>query len=140
MTLLTQIKSDQLAARKARNLEKSSLLTTLIGEASMIGKNDGNRDSTDAEVIGVIRKFLKGVKENLDIVGDHNTAVCDILNAEEEILSSYLPKQMTEEQIKAALEGQAKNKGLLMKYLKDNFAGQYDGKLAAQVVDEFLKA
>ena len=50
MTLFSQIKADQLAARKAKDGLKATLLTTLIGELTAIGKNDGNREVTDAEV------------------------------------------------------------------------------------------
>ncbi len=140
MTLMQQIKADQLQARKDRNSEKSSLLTTLIGEAAMIGKNDGNRESTDAEVVGVIRKFLKNVQENKDIASKWSDQIAIArLDVESEILSVYLPTQMTAEQIKIALLGREKNKGLLMKHLKENFAGRYDGKLAAQIVDEAVK-
>ena len=49
--LINQIKSDALEARKARQTNTATLLTTLYSEASMVGKNDGNRESTDAEVL-----------------------------------------------------------------------------------------
>ncbi len=39
MTLIEQIKKDQLAARKEHNYPLTSLLTTLIGEADMVGKD-----------------------------------------------------------------------------------------------------
>ena len=52
--LINQIKSDALIARKARKIDTATLLTTLYSEASMIGKNLGNRESTDQEVLQVI--------------------------------------------------------------------------------------
>lgn len=42
--LIVKIKHDQLVARKNRDQIESTLLTTLIGEADMVGKNNGNRD------------------------------------------------------------------------------------------------
>jgi uncharacterized protein YqeY len=33
----------------------------------------------------------------------------------------------------------AKSKGAIMKHLKESFAGQYDGKVAAEAVDAVLR-
>jgi uncharacterized protein len=139
--LLACIKADQLSARKEKRAVTASLLTTLIGEASMVGKNAG-RETTDAEVVATIRKFLKGVDESLRVAGDYrDDAQCTVLWEEKTALESYLPRQMDKSELKRVLtqfNAENANKGVLMKFLKDNFAGQYDGKLAAQVVDEFL--
>lgn len=141
MTLLTQIKADQLAARKAKDGEKASLLTTLIGEIDTELKRSGKVDE-----LAIVKKFLKGVNENLVIAGDRRDSDwCDRLDKEKEILEAYQPKQLTKEEIDSYLtqavlhDGLEKNKGAIMKYLKDNFAGKYDGKMAASIVDEFLK-
>ena len=63
MSLIQDIKSASLVARKARETKKAESLITLYSEASMIGKNDGNRESTDAETIAVIKKFIKNIDE-----------------------------------------------------------------------------
>jgi hypothetical protein len=60
MSLIQTIKADQVQARKARSAS-ASILTTLIGEAEMIGKNAGDRESTDEEVIAIIKKFIKNL-------------------------------------------------------------------------------
>jgi len=141
MSLLNQIKADQLTARKNKEVVKASLLTTLIGEAAMVGKNAG-RDTTDAEVVAVIRKFLKGVDESLRVAGDYRDGDrCEVLWEEKEALEAYLPRQMDESELKQVLsqfDSKVASKGTLMKFLKDNYAGQYDGKIAAKVVDEFF--
>ena len=59
MSLLAQLKKDSLLARKAADGVRATLLSTLIAEAEMVGKNAGNRESTDDEVQQTIRKFLK---------------------------------------------------------------------------------
>ncbi len=134
------IQDDRLAARKAKDAVKASLLTTLFGEISMVGKNAG-RDTTDEEGMAVIKKFLKGNAENEKYAADQqNPNWFTVLHVEKAILESYLPKQMNAVEIQASLERLPAfdNKGVMMKYLKDNFAGQYDGKLAAQVIDKML--
>lgn len=143
MTLLQTLKSDQLAARKNRDTISTALLTTLIGESSIIGKNDGNRESTDQEVVAVIKKFIKGIDETIAV--SKNFDAIEIAKAEKKILETYLPKQLTFEQIESYCtqfivhDNPSAKKGDLMKYLKDNFNGEYDGKVASQIIDNLLK-
>jgi len=54
MSKLQDIKTAQLNARKNKVASVASLLTTVIGEAEMVGKN-ANREVTEAEVIKVSR-------------------------------------------------------------------------------------
>jgi len=62
MTLMEQIKTAQVTARKT-GAQEASLLTTLLGEAAMVGKN-ANRETTDQEVVAVVKKFVKNIDEN----------------------------------------------------------------------------
>lgn len=141
MSLMEILRADQLIARKNKQTNRAALLTTLIGEAAMIGKNAGNRESTDEEVISTIQKFLKNVGENVKIACAKNDLEwCDKLDEEHLILSAYLPKQLTEEEIRSILAGRDKNKGVLMKFFKENYAGRYDGRLVASIVDEYIKS
>jgi uncharacterized protein YqeY len=142
MTLIDKIKADQLQARKDRDPLKSVLLTTLIGEASLIGTNDGKREVTDAEVVAVVKKFIKGIDETLKYLGDHAPAQSKVVKSEKDMLEVYLPKQYDDYELKVLILGANlanTSKGQIMKYLKDNYAGQYDGKVAAKVFDELLK-
>lgn len=140
MTLFEQIKADQLAARKAHNGLAASLLTTLIGEAAAIGKNAGNRDVTDSEVVALVKKFVKGMDETLGHLGNRNAEAQRIVLAEKDILAPYLPKQMDEAVLTQAildimvLEGA--NVGKIMKALKEKYAGEYDGKMASAIVKD----
>ena len=63
MTLLAKLKADSLQARKDGNKVAANLLVTLVSEATMVGKNAGNRDSTDEEVQRVVKKFLDNTIE-----------------------------------------------------------------------------
>lgn len=145
MSLLQQIKKDQLQARKDKQAAEATLLTTLIGEAAMIGKNDGNRESTDDEVITVVKKFIKNNKELMNIVKPETDGYADA-KAENEFLTQYIPSQMTEEELRVAVQSRIctldeispKLMGSIMKWLKDNYVGHYDGNLASKVVKELL--
>ena len=140
MSLLQRIKSDQVTARKEKNAISTSLLTTLLGEASMIGKNDGNRESTDAEVIAVIKKFIKNIDESLKVKPDK------VLPLEKMLLEGYLPQQITGTQLEMTIQGiivsvgaeSVRDMGKVMKVLKDSYDGRYDGREASTFVKELL--
>lgn len=142
MSLLEQIKHATLELRKVKH-PLAALGLTVIGEAEMIGKNDGNREVTDSEVLSRIKKFLTGVDDTIKLV-QHPVALAG-LRAEKEWLEGWLPKQFTEEQLQAVL-GSIKNEisagprdmGKMLQLLKSRFDGQYDGKLAASVAKALL--
>lgn len=145
MTLLEQIRQDQIAARKARLTVKTAVLTTLLSEASNVGLNDGKRDSTDAEVIAVAKKFIKGIDESLDVVQDEDRRLD--LEFERTVISEYLPAQLDEAALRTIVRDivedlggnpSPKMMGMVMKTLKDVYAGQYDGKLASNVARSVL--
>jgi uncharacterized protein YqeY len=132
MSLMEQIKSDQLAARKGgvTEVHKASLLTTLLGEATMVGKNAG-RETTDQEVVAVVKKFIKNVDETISALTARNQDASAYM-AERSILEFYLPMQLSEDALRQVAECQ-KDMPSFMKHLKENFAGKYDGKLASTV-------
>lgn len=144
--LIENLKEDQLVARKNRDQIKATLLTTLIGEAEMVGKNSGNQAPFDEEVVSVVKKFLKGVNETIVILNKsgHDSSQFE---KEREILDSYLPKQLTFDQILTMIESAVLDgtiikdksfKGSAMKWLKIHYSGQYDGRIAAEVLDRLV--
>lgn len=144
MSILQQIKHDQLVARKEKDALAAGLLTTLIGESEMVGKNDGNRESTDAEVVAVIKKFIKNTEETIKALGDNDQRIPH-LTRELKILNDYLPQQFSEEllrrvlgSIKVEISAGPKDMGKMLALLKTRFAGQYDGALAAKVAREII--
>lgn len=151
MTLIEKIKQDQIAARKEKNALKAALLTTLMGEAIAIGKNDGNRDVTDSEVTALVKKFIKGVDETIAVMPDASNVDGSAdryvnLLKEKDILTGYLPTQLSELELQKIIgtmsqslpEKSPKQMGVLMKQLKEQYEGQYDGALASKVIKAVL--
>jgi uncharacterized protein YqeY len=132
MSLMEQIKTEQIAARKAGD-SKASLLTTLLGEAAMVGKNAG-RETTDQEVVAVVKKFIKNIDETIAALQARNQLYVEFV-VEREVLEKYLPQQLNESTLFAVAKNQP-NMPAFMKYLKENFPGQYDGKLASTVAKQ----
>lgn len=152
MALLDQLKADQLAARKANDRLKADLLTTLIGEAAQITTEEFKRgvtEVTDDKVVATVAKFSKNTRLTLENLAAERTRLAtaggDVSKVDERaqaaetelaILASYGPKQMTEAELRAAIDAfrtqnPDANVGAIMAHLKANFGGQYDGKAAS---------
>lgn len=146
MTLLEKIKQDNIAARKAKDTVKSALLTTLVSEISNIGKNDGNRETTEPESIAVVKKFIKGVDETLKALEFSSDSRVLVAIEEKKILESYLPTQLSEIELMAVVDQiistladrSPKQMGVVMKRLKELHDGQYDGKIASGIIKSRL--
>lgn len=141
MSLIQEVKSKNLEARKAKYTSVVNVLTPLIGEAEMVGKNAG-REVTDQEVVTMIKKFIKNLDETIKVIGDSDPRALTALG-EKQTLEFFLPKQLSEQDLKdhiraihaglVAHEGKA-DMGGIMRMLKTRFDGLYDGKLASQLI------
>jgi len=135
MTLKEQILEDFKNARKAKTeKEKVLILSTFIGELDRISKTP-----TDGEVIKTIKKIIA-----------NNAIVNSMANfMEDELLAEYLPKMLTADEIKEKIafcfvEENLMGKGMMamgkiMKFLSKNYEGQYDGKLASDLIRQAIQ-
>lgn len=135
MSILEKLKSDQLAARKASKKYTTKFLTFLLGEI----ERDINKDTSNSNVIKLLNKVKSNLEKTLAV------AYTDVLHYELCIITSYLPEEMSEEDltyiIKALIAGNPDAKiGELMLKLKDCVGGYkpYDNKLASQIIKKLL--
>jgi uncharacterized protein YqeY len=135
MTLIQTVREQQVAARISR-LPSVGVLTTLLGEAQMVGKNAGNREPTDEEVVAVVQKFLKNIKETLSVIGLHEDRAA--FEYEAEILKQFLPRQMCKDEL-VDLAKTCINMPSFMQLLKKEYSGQYDGKVASEIARNFFQ-
>ena len=144
MSLLAQLKKDSLLARKAADRVRGTLLSTLIGEAEMVGKNAGNRESTDEEVQQTIRKFLKNNQEALGVIKDEARRA--VLEQESAILTAYLPPLASDAEVQAFItatvaalaERSPKQMGVVMGALKAKYGSDFDAKQASAWIKHAL--
>lgn len=138
------IKAKFLEVRKAKDVNAIKTLSTLIGAIDMIAKNK-QIEVTNEIVFDAIVKMLKGVNETIPLVQDK--IKLDALNNEKTLLESFMPKQMTEAELEAAIAEIVKtldvsNKsfvGQVMKELKTKFCNQYDSKVANILISKLKK-
>jgi uncharacterized protein YqeY len=141
LTLKQKINADYMSAFKAKNTVAKNLLSVIKGEIQTIEKNTGVENLPDSEVIKIITKTAKSLKEI-------NTSYPSAQSAEELfIVESYLPTQMSESEIRTAVKDiipslgenlTHKEMGKVMGVFNSKYAGLADGKLVSKIVKEFL--
>lgn len=139
MQIIEKIKQDRLEARKSGDEYKQvPYFNFLLGEIEKIGKNNGNRVTTNDEAITVIKKLLNNVKISID--SNPNDIPVNLLN-EKTYLENLLPSMVGEDVVKFTIKdliSKGANKGTIMKELKIKFGVTIDMKLAGNYVDEII--
>lgn len=135
MTIFDKVKSDLLSSRKERDVVRSSILSTVLGDMEKLTKNIGRSPFTDVDAITLIKKYVENnvttMKQN---IGYERHL---ILARENLILSEYLPEQMSTHDMLNVLETlDCSDIGLVMKYFKTKYSGQYDGKVLSQLIKD----
>ncbi|EJU19372.1 MULTISPECIES: GatB/YqeY domain-containing protein [Mogibacterium] len=102
----------------------------------------------DADIIPIIKKQLKMRRDALaDFERAGRTDLLDGYNKEIEVLERYLPEELSEEAVLAAIEKIAdeegiernmKSMGVMMKTVMSKLRGQADGSLISKMVREYL--
>lgn len=136
MSILEQMKAERIKAMKDKDQLRKATLTTLIGDAETINKGP-NGPIDDAGVVALVKKHITGLEE----MAQHDPT--DRCKEEIDVLSYYLPRQMSRDEIELMLflgieRGEVKNIGDAMKLMKELHAGKYDGKMASTVAKELL--
>ena len=102
---------------------------------------------TDAEILDVLGKMIKQRQESLDIYEKAGRAELAAQEREEiEIISGYLPRQLSDIEAGEAISGlikeleaaTLKDMGRTMAALKDRFAGRMDFSKASAMVKKLL--
>ena len=148
MSLKEKLQNDLTDAMRARDEIRSStirMILTSIKNEEVSGKEA--RDLSDAEMITVLSREAKKRREAaeaFDQAGAKDRA--DQERAEGVVIAEYLPKQLSEDEIKAliaaALAETGANSpaqmGLVMKWLQPKIAGKADGGLVSSLVKAAL--
>lgn len=138
--MINKIKEDLTYARKAGIKDKVGFLSMIYSDAMMIAKNKKKELPTDEEVLSVIKKVMKGCKETVKHLENHPIEEKELnslnkFKSEIDILEGYLPKQFNGAELLELLHKQdITNMGKTMKFFKDTYPNQYDGKFLAGLI------
>ena len=141
-----QLLQDLKEAMKEKDILKKDTITMLRAAILQVEK-DSQKVLNDDDICGIVAKEVKKRKES---VSEYENAgrqvIADDLKREIEILSKYLPEQLTEEEItkmveEAIAESGAtgpRDMGKVMGILRPKTQGKADGKVVSDIVKEKL--
>ena len=116
---------------------------TMLRAAILQVEKDGQKELSEVEMQAIVAKEVKMRKESIvDFEKGGRQDIVDQVNKEIEILSEYLPEQLSEEEIRkmvvdaiAAVSATGmKDMGKVMGALREKTAGKADGKLVSDMV------
>lgn len=136
--LLDVLKKENMMALKNKDQNKRGILSIVINKCMLLGidKKTKNEELVDSDVLQIINKTVKELDEEIKgfITANRDDKVQE-LNSQKDYLITFLPKQMTEEEIKAEiLKLEDKSLPSVMKHFKANFSGLCDMKLVGDIV------
>lgn len=145
--LLLQLRKDNMQAMKDHDNVKKGVLSLVVSAIALAEKESGKELSKEEELT-YVQKELKQTKEALEETPESRTDLIEETKTKIAILESYLPKQLSEDEIKEAietflkennLEPIKKNQGPVMKEIMAKYKGQTDGKTVNKVLSTILK-
>lgn len=142
----SQLQEDLKAAMKAREMESVYVLRGLISAIKSVRVEKMGAEIEEAELATLVRKEINKRNEAIEFARKADR-VHDVEANEREIvvLERYLPAQLDETQLEAAIrqisaEAGTTDIGPIMAQLKARYAGQYDGKTASRIIKTKLSA
>lgn len=145
--LLTQLRKENMQAMKEKDTLKKGVLSLVISAIALAEKESGEVLSKEDELT-YIQKELKQTRETLAETPENRTDLIEETKQKIVILESYLPQQLSEEEIKQAIEAimqekqllpEKKSQGIIMKEMMARYKGQTDGKTVNKVLGTILQ-
>lgn len=147
MTLLMQLRKDKMQALKDKDTIKNGVCSLLISAISLANKERG-QELSDEEAMKFVQRELKQTKDTLAQTPENRSDLIEETKQKIAIIEAYLPKQMSDEEVRSAvseimqeknLEASGKSRGILMKEMMSRYSGKTDGKTVSRIVQELLR-
>ncbi|NNK56186.1 MAG: GatB/YqeY domain-containing protein [Desulfofustis sp.] len=131
MSLQTRITADLKTAMKNRDRARTDAVRVLIGEF----QRQPDKELSDQQVAGIIKKLIKSEKELLAVSGQEDSGFIAVLEG-------YLPQQASEEEIREWISAhinfsEFNNKMQAMKPIMAHFGGNADGSAVKKILQSF---
>ncbi len=146
MSLKARLEADLKQAMLQKNETARDTLRLLLSEFKRLEVQEGQTLTPEIEV----DVLLKAVKQRQQSIVEFDKAARADLSAKERaeqlVIQGYLPKQLSEAETRAVIQGMLaelkiaskKDIGQLMKPLMAKYKGQIDGKLVQKIAGELL--
>lgn len=142
-----KIFNDYKAALKAKDAQRTSVLSFLRAEIMNVAIAKKKAKLDDNEIIGVVRKQIKARQDSIEqFTKGSRQDLADKESRELEVLKAYLPKELAQEELNKIVEEAVsstqatspKDMGRVMKEVMAKVAGQADSKVVSDLVRERL--
>ncbi len=135
--LIDEIKKDNVQAMKDHDSVARAIFGVVMNKVllnSIELKKDG-KEQADSDVVQIIQKTIKELKEEREnYIKVKNETEAENIAKQIEIISKYLPKMMTEDEIKSVINSlEDKSIPSVMKHFKANYAGKVDMSLVSKI-------
>ncbi len=138
---LEQFKKEKIEAMKQKDKEKVSALNVIITKimALTIEKRAVGAEVTEQDVDTLLQKAEKELTEEREgFIKAGREENVNSLTAQIEIIKKYLPKLLSEEEIKEIIESlDDKSIPSVMKYFKQNYQGKADMRLVNAIAKNY---
>ena len=139
---------EAMKAKNERAVSTLRMVNSSLKNADIEARGQGKPPLADADLLGLLQKMIKQRQESVELYQKGGRA--DLVKQEQEeitIITGYLPKQMSEAEMTAAIEttikdtGAAgmKDMGKVIGALKGKYAGQMDMAKASGMVKAKLQ-
>jgi len=138
---------EAMKAKQERKLGTLRMVNSTIKNADIEARGQGKPPLADAELLSLLQKMIKQRQEAVELYDKGGRAELAAQEREEiAIISAYLPKQMSEDEVKAAIGAAVaetnaagiKDMGKVIGVLKAKYAGQMDFAKASGLVKAAL--
>ena len=150
MSLKQQIESklnEALKAKDKNTYPTLRLVVSAIKDAEIAGRSKGQKDVTDSEVTAILKKMIKQRNESCEVYKKAGRK--ELLESETreiEVISIFLPKQLSEEETKKICQETVKtvgatsmkDMGKVMGALKSKHADTIDFSKVSSIIKELL--
>ena len=146
MNFIEKIKLDMHSSMKSKNELDTKVLRVLLAKLKEAQINRGKK-LTEQDCLSVIKTLVKQRKEAAEIYKKANRMdLSEKENSENKILSRYLPKMLTVNEIRKIVEKIIKENniksisqiGMAMPLIMKTGGGGIDGKIANQILRDIL--
>lgn len=134
---------------KNKDSTRKDVLKMVVDKAKAIVKekdpSNTGEEIPDDVMIQAIQKEVKQLNQTKDSLrGKEDTDLYASTEIKLNVLSKYLPAQMTEQELEEFISKElsvlvSKTKGMAMKTIMPQIKGRADGKLAVKIINRLLK-
>lgn len=138
--LINDIKKANMLALKEHNQDARASLSVLINKYMLLDVENRakGKETSDAEVISLIQKSIKELEEEREMFASNaRPEKVESLNRQIDAIKIYLPKMMSEDEIKAIIE---KLEDKSIKNVMSTFKKDYAGKVDMSIVSKIAKS